>query len=142
MDGKVFAVSDLHVTDPRNREFVANLRPESRHDWLLVAGDVAERSADIGWALGTLRSKFERVIWTPGNHELWTLPSDPVQLRGAERYRHLVELCRGLGVVTPEDPYPVWRGAGGPALIVPLFLLYDYTFRPDGATSKAEGRSC
>jgi 3',5'-cyclic AMP phosphodiesterase CpdA len=139
MDGKVFAVSDLHVTDPRNREFVANLRPESRHDWLLVAGDVAERSADIGWALGTLRSKFERVIWTPGNHELWTLPSDPVQLRGVERYRHLVELCRGLGVVTPEDPYPVWRGAGGPALIVPLFLLYDYTFRPDGATSKAEG---
>ena len=50
-----------------------------------------------------------------------------------------MELCRGLGVVTPEDPYPVWEGAGGPAVIAPLFLLYDYTFRPDGTTTKAEG---
>jgi len=41
-------------------------------------------------------------------------------------------------VITPEDPYPVWTGAGGPAVIVPLFLLYDYTFRPDGTSTKAE----
>ena len=49
-----------------------------------------------------------------------------------------MELCRELGVITPEDPYPVWTGAGGPAVIVPLFLLYDYTFRPDGTSTKAE----
>lgn len=139
MDGKLFAVSDLHVTFAENREFVAKLRPESPEDWLLVAGDVAEKSDDIEWALGTLRSRFAAVIWSPGNHELWTLRSDPVQLRGAERYRYLVGRCRNLGVLTPEDPYPVWRGAGGPALIVPLFLLYDYTFLPSGATSKEEG---
>lgn len=29
-------------------------------------------------------------------------------------------------------------GAGGPLTIVPLFLLYDYSFRPDGTRSKAE----
>lgn len=51
---------------------------------------------------------------------------------------YLVELCRGLGVVTPEDPYPVWEGDGGPAVVVPLFLLYDYTFRPDGTSNKEE----
>ncbi len=78
-------------------------------------------------------------MWAPGNHELWTLPGDPAQLRGEERYRHLVELCRGMGVITPEDPYPVWDGPGGPAVIAPLFLLYDYTFRPAGATTKAAG---
>lgn len=136
---KMFAVSDLHVTYPQNREFVAGLRPDSPDDWLLVAGDVAERVADIGWALGTLRSRFGTVIWAPGNHELWTLPSDPVQLRGAERYQHLVDMCRGLGVITPEDPYPVWQGASGPALVVPLFLLYDYSFLPPGAATKEEG---
>ena len=65
-------------------------------------------------------------------------PRDPVTLRGEARYQHLVALCRELGVITPEDPYPVWTGAGGPAVIVPLFLLYDYTFRPDGASTKAE----
>src|SRR5260370_15852800 len=41
-----------------------------------------------------------------------------------------------MGVVTPEDPYPVWHGPGGPVTIAPLFLLYDYTFRPDGAATK------
>src|SRR4029078_3120437 len=69
---------------------------------------------------------------------LWAHPRDPVKLRGEARYQHLVALCRELGVITPEDPYTVWTGAGGPAVIVPLFLLYDYTFRPDGTSTKAE----
>ena len=36
-------------------------------------------------------------------------------------------------------PYPVWPGEGGPLLIVPLFVLYDYSFRPDGAASIGDG---
>jgi 3',5'-cyclic AMP phosphodiesterase CpdA len=135
---KLYAVSDLHVTFPQNREWVQELRPGSPEDWLLVAGDVAEKAADIEWALGTLSSRFSTVLWTPGNHELWALPSDPVRLRGEKRYRHLVAVCRALGVISPEDPYPVWRGPGGPVVIAPLFLLYDYTFLPPGTATKAE----
>jgi 3',5'-cyclic AMP phosphodiesterase CpdA len=135
----LLAVSDIHVGFPENRAFVEDFRPEGDGDWLIVAGDVAEQVADIEWALRTLRERFETVVWVPGNHELWTTKDDPVRLRGAARYEHLVEMCRGLGVVTPEDPYPVWEGAGGPAVIVPLFLLYDYTFLPDGTHTKAEG---
>jgi signal transduction histidine kinase len=134
----LLAVSDLHVTFPANREFVAGLRAESPGDWLIVAGDVAEKAADIEWALRTLAAQFAGVVWVPGNHELWTVSSDPVQLRGDARYRYLVSMCRRLGVLTPEDPFPVWRGPGGQLVIVPLFLLYDYSFRPDGATTKAE----
>jgi hypothetical protein len=81
------------------------------------------------------------VIWVPGNHELWTLSTDPVQLRGEARYQYLVSMCRGLGVLTPEDPFPVWTGTAGPLVIVPLFVLYDYTFLPDGTTTKAEALS-
>jgi 3',5'-cyclic AMP phosphodiesterase CpdA len=84
----------------------------------------------------TSRGRFAKVVWAPGNHELWTPKDDPLQLRGAQRYQYLVDLCRGMGVVTPEDPYPVWHGPGGPVTIAPLFLLYDYTFRPDGAATK------
>ena len=124
---------------PQNRQLVEELRPRSAGDWLLVAGDVGERMPDIEWALRTLSERFARVVWVPGNHDLWTHRSDPVQLRGEQRYRHLVEFCRQLGVLTPEDPYPVWDGPGGPVRIVPLFLLYDYSFRPDGARTKAEG---
>jgi 3',5'-cyclic AMP phosphodiesterase CpdA len=136
---KLLAVSDLHVAFPENREVVANLRPQSAGDWLLVAGDVGEFVADIEWALRTLSERFAVVVWAPGNHELWTHHRDPVQLRGEPRYRHLVELCRGLGVVTPEDPYRVWDGMGGPVTIAPLFLLYDYTFLPAGAATKEAG---
>jgi hypothetical protein len=78
------------------------------------------------------------VIWVPGNHELWALKTDPVRARGEARYRYLVAMCRRLGVITPEDPYPVWRGGGRPLVIAPLFLLYDYSFRPPGTTTKAE----
>ena len=40
-----------------------------------VAGDVAERTDDIRWSLDLLRRRFAKVIWVPGNHELWTTPS-------------------------------------------------------------------
>lgn len=135
----LYAVSDLHVAYAENRQIVAGLRPRSAGDWLIVAGDVGELFADIEWALALLSDRFAKVVWAPGNHELWTHGRDLVTLRGVERYELLVRTCRRLGVVTPEDPYPVWEGAGGPAVVAPLFLLYDYTFLPDGATSKAEG---
>ncbi|MFF0152695.1 metallophosphoesterase family protein [Micromonospora sp. NPDC005203] len=132
------AVSDLHIAHPENRSFVQELHPDHAGDWLLVAGDVAERYADIEWALTLLSTRFATVVWAPGNHELWTPAKDPVQLRGVARYEALVRMCRGLGVITPEDPYPVWDGVGGPATIAPLFVLYDYTFRVPGASTKQE----
>jgi 3',5'-cyclic AMP phosphodiesterase CpdA len=137
--GGLYAISDLHIAYQENRRYVEQIRPQHEDDWLIVAGDVAETVADIEWALRLLRERFATVVWVPGNHELWTARQDPVQLRGDERYRHLVALAQRLGVVTPEDPYPMWTGEGGPVLVVPLFLLYDYTFYPAGATSKEEG---
>jgi predicted phosphodiesterase len=89
--GALFAISDLHVGFAENRRFVEEeLRPESDSDWLLVAGDVAERVADVEWALRTLCDRFETV------------------------------------------------GEGGPVTIAPLFLLYDYTFRPEGTATAEE----
>jgi 3',5'-cyclic AMP phosphodiesterase CpdA len=137
--GQLWAISDLHVGFAENREIVRNIRPESAADWLIVAGDVAETFAHVEWAINTLSKRFATVLWVPGNHELWTPREDPVTLRGEVRYRRLVEMCRSNGVVTPEDPYPVWEGARGAAVVCPLFLLYDYTFRPEGTTTKEEG---
>lgn len=137
--GGLLAISDLHVGYPENRALVAGLRPDSDADWLIVAGDIAETVADIRWVLTTLADRFSRVLWVPGNHELWTHPKDEVTLRGVARYDHLVALCRELGVTCPEDPYPVWEGPGGPVAVAPLFLLYDYSFLPVGCATKEEG---
>lgn len=135
--GNLLAVSDLHISVPENRRVVENLRPLSSADWLIVCGDVSEMSDDVDWALGLLRERFATLIWVPGNHELWTTPDDRLRLRGEPRYRHLVEVCRRIGVLTPEDPYPVWEGCGGPVTIAPLFLLYDYSFGSNIAPNKA-----
>ena len=136
---RLLALSDLHVAHPQNRKIVEDLPPGQENDWLLLAGDVGESYLDIEWALRTLAGKYATVVWTPGNHELWTRSKDPVALRGEQRYLALVELCRDIGIRTPEDPYPVWDGPGGPVTVAPVFLLYDYTFRPDGALTKEEG---
>jgi 3',5'-cyclic AMP phosphodiesterase CpdA len=137
--GTLYAISDLHIGYPENREIVAGLRPETADDWLIVAGDVAETPADIEWALGTLAGHYAKVIWAPGNHELWTTAHDPVTLRGVRRYEHLIGICRDLKVSTPEDPYPVWNGQDGPVAVAPLFVLYDYSFLPAGTSTKNEG---
>ncbi|MGK5741018.1 metallophosphoesterase family protein [Micromonospora sp. URMC 103] len=135
---RLLAVSDLHVRYAENRAVVDRLRPGSADDWLVVAGDVAERVADVRSTLALLRDRFATVIWAPGNHELWTPPDDPVRLRGEPRYRALVAMCRELGVLTPEDEYPLWSGPGGPAIVAPLFLLYDYSFHAPGTVTKEE----
>ncbi|MCY9784175.1 metallophosphoesterase [Nocardiopsis sp. EMB25] len=132
------AISDLHVRHGENRAFTEALRPESDDDWLLVAGDVAETADDILWAMELLSKRFSTVVWVPGNHDLWTVPTDPVRLRGLARYEYLVRALRDLGVHTPEDPYPVWEGPDGPVVVAPLFLLYDHTFRPEGTRTKEE----
>jgi 3',5'-cyclic AMP phosphodiesterase CpdA len=132
-EARLWATSDLHVGYADNRRIVTDdLHPTGDGDWLIVAGDIAEKPADVEWTLATLASRFARVLWSPGNHELYTHAKDPVRLRGLDRYEHLVALCRELGVITPEDEYPHWTGAGGPVTVAPLFLLYDYTFRLPG----------
>lgn len=108
-------------------------------DWLLLAGDVGERASDVRYAFELFARRFSRVIWVPGNHELWSLsgPHRIDALRGERRYLALVELARSFGIITPEDPYPQWPvndGADGRTgrrlVIAPLFTLYDYSFRP------------
>jgi 3',5'-cyclic AMP phosphodiesterase CpdA len=122
----LFAISDLHLGHAANREALMAL-PPLPDDWLIVAGDVGETLPLVEFAWRVLVPRFARIIWTPGNHDLWTLPQRPAEPRGVARYEHLVALCRHSGVITPEDPFPLWRGQ----LIAPIFTLYDYSFRPD-----------
>lgn len=126
----LYAISDLHLGYEINRQALAELPPHPG-DWLILAGDMGDTPPQLQWALESLAPKFERLIWVPGNHELWTLPLKIPQPRGVELYETLVDICRRYDVLTPEDPFAVLKGAGPDCVIAPLFLLYDYTFRPD-----------
>lgn len=130
---RLFAISDLHLACPANRRALEQL-PAHPHDWLILAGDVGETQGQLSYALATLTPRFRRILWVPGNHDLWTVHDPDGKLRGEAKYRRLVEICRSYGTLTPEDPYPEWPEPGPEGqryLVVPLFLLYDYSLRPD-----------
>jgi hypothetical protein len=125
---RLLAIADLHLAIPRNREALRAL-PAYPEDWLIVAGDMCEDAKLFAEALAWLVCRFARVIWVPGNHELWLIDRATAAQGSVHKYADLVETARRLGVVTPEDAFPVWPPSG--EFIVPLCTLYDYSFRPD-----------
>jgi 3',5'-cyclic AMP phosphodiesterase CpdA len=137
---RLLAISDLHVRAPGTRAFIQSI-PASPSDWLILGGDIGESEDDLRFVLETLSPRFARLVWVPGNHDLWSLPSKPPAprpTRGVARYESLVSLCRSFAALTPEDAYVRWPGAGVETYVAPLFTLYDYTFRPPDLRSKAE----
>lgn len=136
---RVWAISDLHVGNKVNRSIVESLKPATSQDWMIVAGDVDEDVSEVLRTLSSLKQRYEHVIWTPGNHEMWTIgETAESDVRGEARYRALIEGCKALGVDTPEDDYLLWTKADQPICIVPLFLLYDYTFGRRFAPTRAD----
>lgn len=124
---KLWAISDLHIGVESNknalREFTA-----SAGDWLILAGDVCERTEDLEWAFSIFIKKYSKVFWVPGNHELWLISKAEQEMNSPAKYAALVAMARKYGVVTPEDPWLTFPETGH--LIVPLFSMYDYSFRP------------
>ncbi len=60
MAAKLMAVSDIHVGHNGNKPMTEELFPDSPDDWLILAGDVSEKTDDIRWALKLLRSDSQR----------------------------------------------------------------------------------
>lgn len=128
----LLAISDLHIGHHVNRKALHSV-PRRPDDWLIIAGDIGETEAELAEAFELLERRFARLIWVPGNHELWTTDDragSPQAMRGEARYSALVALARSFGVITPEDPYPLWPGSDRPIVLAPTFTLYDYSFRP------------
>jgi predicted phosphodiesterase len=143
---RLLAISDLHLSQAASRGAVVDL-PPCPDDWLIVAGDVGSQPDEIAFGFAHLAPKFARVVWVPGNHDLWSVPGRSAALRGVAHYDFLVTLARSFGIVTPEDPYPVFEHESGPLVLVPMFILYDYSFRPadvpvEQVYAWAEARAC
>lgn len=127
---KLWAISDLHLGHDVNKEAVASL-PHFPEDWLILAGDTGDTLEHLQWALAVLGKKFRQLIWVPGNHDLWCVAPANGSPRGVQRYEAMVAMCRNRGVLTPEDPYPLFNDGFKDLYLVPLFLLYDYSFAPE-----------
>jgi len=119
---RLFATSDLHTDYKENFRWLQELSDtEYRDDVLIVAGDVSDRMEVICETLLLLRSKFRKLLFTPGNHELWVRNS---QINSLEKFQLILNLCDELGIATqPLRLENFW--------VVPLFSWYDGIFEPE-----------
>ena len=137
---RLFAISDIHLHHASNWSALEEL-PAHPHDGLVLGGDITESIVQLERMLTLLAPRWGRLFWIPGNHDLWTVARHGDLERGVARYEKMIALCRRYGVHTPEDDFVVWphaqlphEGRLWPVMIAPLFLLYDYSFAPEGMT--------
>ena len=125
----IYAISDLHLANQVNCNALVEL-PYFKDDWLLLAGDIGETEDHLRFALSVLTPKFKKIVWTPGNHDLWTYPLHGSALKGEAKYQRLVSICHEYDVSTPEDEYLVYTDNEKVYRLIPILTLYDFSFCP------------
>jgi predicted phosphodiesterase len=122
---RTFAVSDIHVDYDINKRWITHLPEiEYRNDLLILAGDVAHSLKLLEWCLTALVRRFKKVLYVPGNHELWVVPEDPAR-SSLDKFDHVCRVAESCGV--SMQPFHVDRLS-----IIPLLGWYDYSFgEPD-----------
>jgi predicted phosphodiesterase len=127
---RVFALSDIHVDYEVNARWIANLSVgEYRDDVLILAGDVTDGLRLLDWCLTTLTARFRKVLFVPGNHDLWVAREGPDKT-SLQKFAEVTAVAESAGAATTA-----FRAAG--VSIVPILGWYDYSFGEPGAALKA-----
>lgn len=135
---RIFALSDLHIDHPDNRRWLGGLSSTDHvDDALILAGDVSDNLASLAWCFATLAERFRRVMFVPGNHDLWAY-RDPGETDSFDRLATVDRLASGHGVQTTP-----WITSD--LAIVPLHAWYDDSFGSPGTLLKerwSDYRAC
>jgi len=117
---RVFAISDLHVDYDANAKWIDNISAaDYRGDVLILAGDVTDTCRRLEWCLTILAKRFKKLLFVPGNHDLWVIrETGENSLQKFERVCKVAAACGASMEVFRE------RGLS----IVPLLSWYDYSF--------------
>jgi predicted phosphodiesterase len=118
---RIFAISDLHVDYDVNAEWVAGLSSaDYRDDVLILAGDVTDTLRLLEWCLSTLARRFKKVLFVPGNHDLW-VTRDARDRDSLQKFADVAAVVASSGVsMQPFRERDV--------SIIPLLGWYDYSF--------------
>lgn len=121
MGTRVFAVSDIHVDFDVNVQWLRQLsRADYRDDILILAGDVTHKLAELSRCLNELVERFAKVLFVPGNHDVWVLGEAP-ERTSLQKFDDVVATVERSGA--SMQPY-----RRGHLLIAPLLSWYDYSF--------------
>mmetsp|Transcript_123570 Transcript_123570/g.238303 ORF Transcript_123570/g.238303 Transcript_123570/m.238303 type:complete len:1377 (-) Transcript_123570:100-4230(-) len=121
---RIFAISDIHFDHKRNQDWVRNIDEVMfREDVLIVAGNIGDTLKALTAGLRLLRTKFRRVFYTVGNHDLWIHPSEAAEHPDSlAKFLAILQACDELEV----DVFPAAISEG--AFVVPLFSWYNAEF--------------
>ncbi|HEX9984340.1 MAG TPA: metallophosphoesterase [Thermoanaerobaculia bacterium] len=118
---RIFALSDIHVDYAANAKWLADLSiAEYQEDVLILAGDVSDTARLLDWSLATLAKRFRRVLFVPGNHDLWVIRDDR-QKDSFQKFDDVCDIVESTGA--SMQPF---REKG--VSIIPLLSWYDYSF--------------
>jgi predicted phosphodiesterase len=122
---RIYALSDIHVDYEANARWVNSLSTsEHLDDVLILAGDVSDSLKKLDWCLNAFVRRFFKVLFVPGNHDLWVIRDERRinSLEKFQRVRAIVEQCGASIDVFCKDNIS----------IVPLLGWYDYSFGAPG----------
>jgi predicted phosphodiesterase len=118
---RVFALSDIHIDYEVNAKWIANLSlAEYQDDVLILAGDVTDTQALLHWCLKALARRFKKVLFVPGNHDLWVVREHPQK----DSLQKFDDVC--VAVESSGASMRRFRERG--VSIHPLLAWYDYSF--------------
>ena len=118
---RIFALSDIHVDYAVNMRWVASLsRSDYLDDVLILAGDVSDSTARLEQCLSQLAARFKKLLFIPGNHDLWVMRDGP-HLDSMDKFHRVRELSEHCGASTVPYHYRELS-------IVPMLSWYDYSF--------------
>jgi predicted phosphodiesterase len=128
---RIFALSDLHVDYDVNAQWIDTLsQVEYLNDVLVLAGDISGSVARLERCVGLLARRFKKVLFVPGNHDLWIMRGD-TQADSLDKFHRVcqIAMCNGASM----SPYHHGRLS-----IVPLLGWYDFSFgMPEAALQRS-----
>lgn len=133
---RVWALSDVFFDQHGVPEWCKSLSSSFfRDDVLMLAGNLADSLPQLRFALTVLKSKFRRIFYVPGNHDLWvrrvTLSSI---MKGEQvkderdmgdsisKFLEVLQVCDEMGIETA----PAEVAAG--IFVLPMFSWYSRDF--------------
>jgi len=117
---RVFSISDLHVDYKLNLLWVSNLSDfDYNKDYLICAGDISHKIKLLSITLKLLSEKFKKVLFVPGNHDLWVRENN--FSNSLEKFYKLKDLCGSFNI--SQVSIEIVEGQFS-ILICPMFAWY------------------
>jgi len=136
---RIWALSDVFFDQHGVPEWCKSLSSSFfRDDVLVLAGNLADSLPQLRFALTVLKSKFRRIFYVPGNHDLWVrrvtlqtiLKGENVKdeqrslIDSVSKLLEVLQVCDEMGIETA----PAEVAAG--VFVVPMYSWYSRDFVP------------